>query len=109
MNPRNPFYILELAADATPGDIERQGKKLLGLFDVGADRAKTYTCPLGTFPRDPTTIREAMASLRDPKSRRRAACLVRLLDVPEEGVIDPSKDPDAPLPDAFLVAGLRGL
>lgn len=110
MNPRSPFYILELTPEATAGDIERQSKKLLGLFDVGAERARTYTCVLGSFPRDPTMVREAAMALRDPKVRSREACLVRLLDVKDETAAkDERFDPDSVFPDAFLVAGLRGL
>ena len=110
MNPRNPFYVLELPSTATPGDIERQGKKLLGLFEVGAERARTYSCVLGTFPRDPTMIREATAALRDPKRRGRDACLVRLLEQDADASPPETKiDADAPFADAFLVAGLRGL
>jgi hypothetical protein len=106
MNARNPFYILELKADASPGEIERQGRKLLALFEVGAAKARSYTCPLGTFERDDTMVREAMAALRDPQRRMKEACLVSLLD----GVTRADTyDPDAPLEDAFLAGGYRGL
>ena len=71
MNPRNPFYVLEVAAAASPGEIERQGRKLLALLDVGAAKARSYRCPLGTFARDATMVREAMAALRDPPRRAR--------------------------------------
>lgn len=106
MNPQNPFYILELGAKATPGEIERQGKKLLGLFELGVAKAKTYTCPLGTFERDATMVREAMAALRDPKTRAKDAFVVGLLeDVPDGETFYP----EAPLADAFAAGGYRGL
>ncbi len=111
MNPKNPFYILELPGTASPGDIERQGRKLLGLFDVGAKKATTYTCALGTFPRDATMIREAMAALRDPKRRAKDGFLVSLLEGDASDGVRTGGDfaPDAPLPDAFEAAGYKGL
>ena len=106
MYPRNPFYILSLAPDASPGEIERQGRKLLGLLEIGATKAASYTCPFGTFERDATTVREAMAALRDPQRRAKESCLVSLLaGAEEEGVLEP----DSPLEDAFLAGGYRGL
>ncbi len=106
MYPTSPYYILELPPEATMADIERQGKKLLGLLEVGAAKAKTYTCPLGTFPREATAVREATALLRDPARRAKEACLVRLL-VTDDG---PSNvDQDAPLADAFSLGGYRGV
>lgn len=107
MHPRNPFYVLELGADASPGDIERHGRKLLALFDVGAKKATAYTCPLGTFDRDATMVREAMAALRDPKRRAKDAFLAGLLVdlAPDERVIEG----DSPLEDALLVGDYRGL
>lgn len=105
MNPRNPFYVLDLAPEATPGDVERQGRKLLGLLELGAERGKTYTCPLGTYPRDATMVREALSVLRDPQRRRKEALIAKLF-VPPSGE---AKEPlDAPLKDAFLIR-FRGL
>lgn len=110
MNPKSPFYILELPPDASPGDIERQGRKLLGLFEVGAKKAGSYTCPLGTFERDATMVREAMAALRDPRRRAKEACLASLLTPDGTGEDDAGVvEPDAPLEDAFLAGGYRGL
>jgi hypothetical protein len=104
MSANNPFWILEVPVDATPGELEREGRKILGLFGVGAASAKTYTCPLGTFDRDETMVREAMAHLRDPKRRSRAACLARLVGTPCD-----VEEWDAPLVDAFSIADYRGL
>lgn len=109
MNPKNAYYVLELAHDASPGEIERQGRKLLGLLELGAAKAATYTCPLGTFRRDGTMVREAMAALRDPKRRVREALLVRVLarEPADKPFVD--VDVDAPLPDAFRIGGYEGL
>ncbi len=112
MNPKSPFYVLELGPDASPGEIERQGRKLLGLFEVGAKKASAYACPLGTFPRDETMVREAMAALRDPRHRTKEACLVSLLPVAAHAAGADASNPhemDAPVPDAFLAGGYRGL
>jgi len=109
MNPKSPFYVLELRPEASPGEIERQGRKLLGLFEVGAKKAGTYSCPLGTFTRDETMVREAMAALRDPRRRAKEACLVTLLSAEAAGEGDAALEPDAPLEDAFLAGGYRGL
>lgn len=111
MNPKSPFYVLELGPDASPGEIERQGRKLLGLFEVGAKKAATYSCPLGTFSRDATMVREAMATLRDPRRRAKEACIVSLLAADAEGDEEAGAqlEPDGPLEDAFLAGGYRGL
>jgi hypothetical protein len=106
MNPKNPYFVLEIVADATPGEIERAGRKLLGLIDVGSEKAVKYTCSFGTFDRDATMIREAMAELRDPKKRARHSLLASLLatDAAESNVAL-----DAPLANAFALAGYPGL
>jgi hypothetical protein len=108
VHSKSPYYILELPPDASVADIERQGKKLLGLLEVGAAKAKTYTCPLGTFSRDDTTVREATAFLRDPARRAKEACLMRLLAI-DDGQMEVAVEQDAPLPDAFALGGYRGL
>jgi hypothetical protein len=106
VNAKNCFYILELGFDASLADIERQGRKLLGMLELGIERSTTYACPVGVFDRDATMVREAVARLRDPKSRLREATLARAL----AGENKPSDDdPDAPLRDAFLIGGFRGL
>ena len=102
MKADNPFYVLEIDPEATPGEIEREGRKVLGLIEIGSENAAKYT-----FPRDPTRVREAMAELRDPKKRGRYAILAGVL----RGAIPtpPARDIDAPLADAFALAGYRGL
>jgi hypothetical protein len=106
MNPKNPYAVLGLSPDATPGDVERQGKKLLGLLEVGAEKAKSYAYLGSTLPRDATMVREAMAALRDPKRAVRERCLARLLSgSPASRVVEP----DEPFADAFLAGGYQGL
>lgn len=105
MTPKNPYYVLEVPVDATPGDIERQGRKLLGLFEVGAAKARTYTCPFGTFPRDETMVRDAMATLRDPKKRSKESLVAKLFVLPRE---EPKESIDSPLVDALAIR-YRGL
>ncbi len=114
MTPRNAYYVLGLAADATPGDIEREGRKLLGLLELGVGKAATYTCALGTFRRDATLVRESMALLRDPARRARESALAAILgtDRPASSVAEHARrsaGPAAPLAEALRLAGYRGL
>jgi hypothetical protein len=106
VNRDNPYFVLEVSTEATPGEIEREGRKILGLIEVGAMRGSEYTCPLGTFPRDATMVREAIAALHDPNRRAREACLVKLLGGPRAGANQ--VDLDAPLDDAFAIGGYPG-
>lgn len=108
MDPRSPYYVLELSPEASTAEMERQGQKLLGLLELDAARAKTYACPLGTFPRDATMVREALAALRDPERRANEACLVRFL-VREPTAPERPREQDAPLEDAFRLGGYPGL
>jgi hypothetical protein len=115
MTPRNAFYVLGLPAGATPGDIEREGRKLLGLLELGVGKAATYTCALGTFPRDATLVRESMALLRDPARRAREAALAAILGTGPSAAPPPAEQarksagPAAPLTEALQLAGYRGL
>jgi hypothetical protein len=110
MNPRNAYYVLELLPDATPGEIEREGRKLLGLIELGTARGTVYACPLGTFTRDATMVREALATLRDPKRRAKERCLAALVDpawqAADESALD--EEVDGAVPDALGIA-YRGL
>jgi curved DNA-binding protein CbpA len=107
MNPKNPYFVLEIAATATPGEAERAGRKLLGLLEVGSEKTASYKCSFGTFDRDATMIREAMAELRDPKKRARHSLLASLViadaSTPRETELDD------PLANAFALAGYPGL
>ena len=65
----NPFYVLEVATDATPTDVERAGQRLLALLTVGSANAQNYPTPLGPATRDAEKVRQAVAALRDPEQR----------------------------------------
>jgi hypothetical protein len=65
----NPFYVLEVATDATPTDVERAGQRLLALLTIGSANAQTYQTPLGPATRDAEKVRQAVATLRDPEQR----------------------------------------
>jgi len=65
----NPFFVLEIATDATPTEVERAGQRLLGLLAVGAASAGTYQTPLGPATCDADRVRQALAALRDPQQR----------------------------------------
>jgi hypothetical protein len=106
VTPHNAFYVLELSPDASPGEIERKGRALLGLIELGAAKGVVYTCSLGTFPRDATAVREAMARLRDPAAREQDAFLARLAG---DAADDVPAAADAPFDEAFLLAGYEGL
>jgi hypothetical protein len=107
MNPKNPYFILELDPDASPLEIERQGKKLLALLEVGAAKGRSYESPFGSFDRDATMVREAVAALRDARRRERERCLFLLVGA--HGSKSGGAERDAPLADPFLEAGFAGL
>ena len=108
MNPKNAFWILDTSPDASPAEIERAGRKLVVLLEVGADSAKKYSCALGTFDRDATMVREAMSLLRDPRARAKEACVAKLFAMqPDERGSD--DDTDAPAVGARRAAGYLGL
>jgi curved DNA-binding protein CbpA len=65
----NPFFVLEIATDATPTEVERAGQRLLALLAVGSATAGTYHTPLGPATRDADRVRQALAVLRDPEQR----------------------------------------
>jgi hypothetical protein len=65
----NPFFVLDVATDATPADVERTGQRLLALLTVGSANAQTYQTPLGPATRDAEQVRQALAALRDPEQR----------------------------------------
>lgn len=65
----NPFFVLELPATATSMDIERQGKKLLAMLELGLASVATYASPLGPRPRTTDDVRRAQQTLQDPTRR----------------------------------------
>ncbi len=102
MNPRNAFFVLELSPEATPGEIERQGRKLLGLIELGTARGTSYASPLGPQTRDATMVRDAMAALRDPRRRARERCLASLLSAAGAGEA-PAAEVDDPVREALRI------
>lgn len=67
----NPFFVLELKADASRLDVERAAQRLLGLLAIGAQGADEYQTPFGPARRDADTVRQALSRLRDPLQRVR--------------------------------------
>lgn len=65
----NPFWILELAVDASAEQVERQGEKLLSMLTLGIADAARYSTPFGPQERTAERVREAIAELRDPNRR----------------------------------------
>ena len=65
----NPFFVLGVPISATRLEVERAGQKLLGLLAIGAESAKRYETPFGTFERDESKVRSALSTLRDPEQR----------------------------------------
>jgi hypothetical protein len=50
-------------------EIERQGKKLLGMLELELQKSVTFQTPYGPQPRTPERIREAVQLLLDPARR----------------------------------------
>jgi hypothetical protein len=65
----NPFFVLEIATNATPTEVERAGQRLLALLAVDSATAGMYRTPLGPATRDAEGVRQALAALRDPEQR----------------------------------------
>src|SRR4051812_36732435 len=65
----SPFEVLELGANATAREITRQKDKLLGMLELGLDRAKRYPSSLGERERTPDLVRAAAKELERPRSR----------------------------------------
>ncbi|HET9930736.1 MAG TPA: hypothetical protein VFQ35_08620 [Polyangiaceae bacterium] len=66
---RNPFFVLGVPPTATRAELERSGQKLLALLAVGNAAAKHCETPLGPLERDADLVRNALAELRDPRTR----------------------------------------
>src|ERR1700731_1312088 len=65
----NPFFVLGVSTEASRGEVERAGQRLLGLLAVGNAGAVHYDTPLGSATRDADSVRQALATLRDPNER----------------------------------------
>jgi hypothetical protein len=89
----NPFFVLELKADASRLDVERAAQRLLGLLAIGAQGADEYQTPLGPARRDADTVRQALGRLRDPLQRVRCELWANL---PPPAAPEASEDLTAP-------------
>jgi hypothetical protein len=65
----NAFFVLGLETSATAMEIERQGRKLLGMLELGMEAGREYQTPVGRFERTEQSVRRAMAELQDPRRR----------------------------------------
>lgn len=65
----NPFYVLEVVPSATRLEVERAAQKLLAQLAVGVASSKIYRTPFGPEVRDETSVRTAVAALRNPEER----------------------------------------
>lgn len=64
---QNPFYILDLSPGATAIEVERQGRKILGMLELDIKGVAHYSTPWEIRERSITDVRTALAELRDPK------------------------------------------
>ncbi len=103
----NPFYVLGLAPECSYLEIEREGRKLLGMLELGLSAARSYETPLGPRQRTAEKVREAMAELRQPERRLAHEMWARL--EPRDTERKPPTEPDTPAawPDALAVLGWR--
>lgn len=65
----NPFEVLELPATASGREITRQKDKLLGMLELGLERAKKYASSVGDRERTAELVRTAAQELERPRSR----------------------------------------
>ena len=89
----NPFLVLGVKPAASPLEVEREGRKLLSMVELGLADAATYATPLGRRPLSIDLLRWAMSELRDPNRR-----LLHELWLPPEA---PAAPPDAGGVDAW--------
>jgi len=104
MNARdpNPFFVLGLPTTATSMEIEREGRKILGLLEIGIASARTVDSPQGPLDRTPDLVRGAIAALQDP-DRRLVHEFEAVAAGPDPQVLPPTWS------DAFSRLGFRGL
>jgi hypothetical protein len=106
----NPFFILGLPHDAPQGDIEREGRKLLGQLELGVASAKTYATPLGPQERTPDRVRDALAALRDSSKRLTAEIWAKAMPRPgHTAAASAAPEEGALWPEAFQSAGLAAV
>ncbi len=63
---KNPFFILDLSPGVSAIEIERQGRKILGMLELNIKNASCYSTPWGRRNRSVSDVRLAIAELRDP-------------------------------------------
>lgn len=104
----NPFFVLELSPDCSRIEIERAGQKLLAMLEVGIGGAERYDTPLGSRPRTPELVREAMAALREPRRRLIAEMWARaeLAEPRDESPDEPDAKGEPGWPRAMAAFGL---
>jgi hypothetical protein len=91
----NPFYVLNVAPDASRIEIEREAQKLLGMLELGFAEATSYATPLGPRQRTAELVRAAVAALRDPQQRLAAELWRRHAPPPAPAAIDAAPASDA--------------
>jgi hypothetical protein len=89
----NPFFVLEVATDASPADVERAGQRLLALLAVGSESAGRYQTPLGPATRDADVVRQGLAALRDSEQRVLHELWANVAPVTADGPRDNSAEP----------------
>jgi hypothetical protein len=89
----NPFFVLEVATDASAADVERAGQRLIALLTVGSDSAARCQTPLGTLTRDADMVRQALAALRDPEQRVLHELWAQVAPVDADGSRDNGAEP----------------
>jgi hypothetical protein len=65
----NAFFVLGLRPTCTRHEVEREGQKLLAMLQLGLAEAASYQTPVGRRPRTDELVRNAMAQLREPRTR----------------------------------------
>lgn len=99
MTPANPFEVLELRAAATARDVTRERDKLLGMLELGLERARRYTSSsAGAQERTAELVRSAAQELERPRSR----LVWELWLEPSEAEVEADRDL-APMRTALLL------
>lgn len=98
----NPFFVLELNADASRAEVERAAQRLQGLLAIGAQGADEFRTPFGPGRRDADSVRQALARLRDPLQR--VTCEL-WATVPPLAVPEPTASLTAAWEDGALALG----
>ncbi len=103
----NPFYVLGLPPECSLLEVEREGRKLLGMLELGLSDARSYRTPLGPRERTSEKVREAMAELREPERRLSHEMWARLRPDAARSAPHPEREPPGGWPDALARLGWR--